>query len=470
MTTETANNSPWNIVVVMVDTLRKAYIGAYGNEWIHTPNIDRFAKDSVRFGNAHPECLPTIPTRRTIHTGRRAFPFHDYEPVPWDNVYLPGWQPMSPNEGTVAEALVQNGYHTGFFADVPHYFVPGMNFTRGFKQWAYVRGHSEDRYNAIAHADPAQVARYWSKGGEARIRAHLANVRPHQLEEEWPTARTFRAAIEFVEQNYQNRPFYLYVDSFAPHESWECPIHYYDLYESRNKREPICITVPYGPLHLNPEIEERLPSIRANYAGLVTLVDTWFGRLVDTIDRLGLKEKTLVFFLADHGTNFAENPDRVTGKPADYMYPGTMDIPLLMRHPRGQGAGETCDEFVYTLDLPATIAEAASVTPVDGLEGHSLLSLTEGEGSFPSREYLTCRYGNFVWYKDRQNWFFSDCDFQQPRLFDFENDPGCQKEITNQGAERIKVAAERILDDAGGVLRTYVRRDSTDAIGRPLFR
>ncbi|MEM7537542.1 MAG: sulfatase-like hydrolase/transferase, partial [Chloroflexota bacterium] len=396
-----------------------------------------------------------------------------YKPVPWDNVYLPGWQPMSSEEGTMAEALVQRGYHTGFFSDVPHYFVPGMNFTRGFGQWAYIRGHSEDRYRATAHADPVQVARYWSKSGEERVRAHLANVRPYQPEEEWPTARTFRAAIEFVEQNqrhHQDKPFYLYVDSFAPHESWEAPIHYYDLYESREKREPICITVPYGPLNLNPQLEERLPSIRANYAGLVTLVDTWFGKLIDTIDRLGLAENTMIFFVADHGTNFAENPDGVTGKPADYMYPGTMDLPLLVRHPTGVGAGTQCGEFVYTLDIPATISEVTGVVPVDGIEGQSLLPLVTGEGAFQSRAYLTCRYGNSVWYKDRQNWFFSDAEFQHPRLFDFESDPDCHHEITDKGAERIETAKTRILDDAGGLLRVYRRQNSTDAIGRPEFK
>ena len=63
-------SQPWNIVVVVSDTLRTAYLGAYGNKWIHTPNLDRFAQDSVRFTNAHPECLPTIPTRRTLHSGR----------------------------------------------------------------------------------------------------------------------------------------------------------------------------------------------------------------------------------------------------------------------------------------------------------------------------------------------------------------------------------------------------------------
>ena len=65
----TDQNTPWNIVIVMADTLRKAYVGAYGNAWIQTPNLDRFAQQGVQFTNAHPECLPTIPTRRTLHTG-----------------------------------------------------------------------------------------------------------------------------------------------------------------------------------------------------------------------------------------------------------------------------------------------------------------------------------------------------------------------------------------------------------------
>ena len=105
----TREGNRWNVIVVVADTLRTAYIGAYGNEWIRTPNMDRLASEGVLFTRAHPECLPTIPMRRTMHTGRRAFPFRDYRPVPWDNVYLPGWQPMSSEEGTIAEALVQQG-------------------------------------------------------------------------------------------------------------------------------------------------------------------------------------------------------------------------------------------------------------------------------------------------------------------------------------------------------------------------
>jgi len=457
----------YNIIVVVSDTFRTAYMGAYGNEWIHTPRLDQFARQGVRFTNAHPESLPTIPMRRTLHTGRRAFPFADYNPVPWDNVYLPGWQPMSPEEGTIAEALVQQGYHTGFFADVPHYFVPGMNFTRGFRQWQFVRGQAEDRYNATAQADTALLARYIS--GEERIRAHLVNVRPELPEETWPVARTFRAAMQFLEQNHDNGPFYLYVDTFTPHETWEAPLHYYDLYGKREEREPMCITVPYGPLDRHPELEDRLPSLKANYAGLVTMVDTWFGRLLDTVERLGLQEDTLVMFLSDHGTNFAENPERVVGKPANALYPGTMDIPLLLRHPQGTGAGTTCGEYVYTTDVAATIIAASGIEPLGEIEGQSLLPLVEGGEGFASRPYLTCRYGNTVWYKDERTWFFGSVDFDDAHVFDLETDPACQVNIAAQAADRIALARERILADAMDRLPRYDRQRQTDALGRPVF-
>jgi len=374
---------------------------------------------------------------------------------------------MAQEEGTVAEALVQQGYHTGFFSDVPHYFVPGMNFTRGFQQWGFVRGQAEDRYHATAHADPALLSRY--RGHPERIRAHLVNVRPEQPEEAWPAARTFRNAIRFVEQNRGRQPFYLYVDTFTPHETWEAPLHYYDLYGSRKEREPVCLTVPYGPLDRHPDLEDRLPSIRANYAGLVTMVDTWFGKLMEALDRLELRENTLVFFLSDHGTNFADSAEGIVGKPADFLYPGTMDIPLMLRHPDRRGAGDVCDALVYSLDVPATVLAASDTEPVGEIEGQSLLPIAEGTDGFEAREYLTCRYGNSVWYRDDATWFFSTVDFQGPRVFDLEADPDCRRNIADRAADRIELAKASILADADGELVSYARQGATDALGRPEF-
>ena len=341
-----------------------------------------------------------------------------------------------------------------------------MNFTRGFHQWEFIRGQAEDRWNAIAGADPALIDRYRA-GDRERIAAHLVNLRPHLPEEHWPTARTFQRAIDFVRDNRAATPFYLYVDSFAPHETWEAPLHYYDLYGSRADREPVCLTAVYGPS--DNEYADRLPSLRANYAGLVTMVDTWFGRLMETVDSLGMRENTLVFFLSDHGTNFGDNAENVMGKPADYMYPGTMDIPLLVRHPAGLGAGQVLDELVYTLDVPATVLAASGRHADYPADGMSLLPLLEGTGGFARREYLTCRYGNSVWYRDDRTWFFSTVEWRNPRLFDLENDPSCHVNIADSSPERIALARQRILADAGGHLNYYERQDSTDALGRPEF-
>ena len=86
-----------NIIVIMLDSLRKDHVGCYGNKWIHTPNLDKFAKESVIFTRAFPEALPTIPVRRVMHTGMQAFPNNKYVPRKGDTVKIPGWEPVPEN-------------------------------------------------------------------------------------------------------------------------------------------------------------------------------------------------------------------------------------------------------------------------------------------------------------------------------------------------------------------------------------
>ena len=455
----------WNILVVVSDTLRTAYLGPYGNTAIQTPNLDRFAKESALFERAYPEALPTIPTRRTLHSGRRAFPFRDYKPVPWDNVYLAGWQPMSPEEGTIAEALDQAGYHCGFVSDVPHYFVPAQNFTRGFRQWDFVRGNAEDRYRSPA---PYAADRIKSRYESARGPMHVANLGGFEPDEmDFATPRTFRSAIKFLEENQSSSPFYLYVDTFHPHESWEAPRKYYELYRDLGYRGKTRLTVPYSTLHQHPLPEAGLDDIRAHYSGLVTMVDHWFGQLLDKLSETEKENETLVVFLSDHGTNFADNLESVTGKPASALYPGTMHIPLLVRHPKRNGAGKRYQELVYTLDVPATVCAVAGTEPENGVEGRNLLPLLEG-GHFESREYLTCRYSNCVWYRDEKNWFFSNVHWENARLFDMESSDPFGETIARSAPDRVRQAQRRILQDAGGELPKYPLKN-TDRVKAPFI-
>ena len=106
-----------NLVVIIIDTLRKDYIGCYGNDWIRTPSIDALARESVLFTRAFPESIPTIPVRRAIHTGNRVFPFVDHRSHKGDTVRTPGWAPIGEEQITLAEVLRHAGYHTGFVTD-----------------------------------------------------------------------------------------------------------------------------------------------------------------------------------------------------------------------------------------------------------------------------------------------------------------------------------------------------------------
>ncbi len=460
-----SENLPWNILVVVSDTLRTAYLGPYGNAQVQTPNLDRFAREAAPFERAYPEALPTIPTRRTLHTGRRAFPFRGYKPIPWDNVYLPGWQPMSPDEGTVAEALDGAGYRCGFVSDVPHYFVPGQNFTRGFRQWDFVRGNAEDRYRSPAPYAPESVRERYDSGRGPMHVANLGGFDPDEMA--FATPRTFTSAMRFLDENRDAEPFYLYGDTFHPHESWEAPRKYYDMYRDPSYRGKTRLTVPYSTLYQHPIAEAGLEDIKAHYSGLVTMVDHWFGKLLDKLEEIGRADRTLVMFVSDHGTNFADNLERVTGKPAGALYPGTMHIPLLVRHPNGAGAGKRFSQLVYTLDIPATVCAAAGTAPEDGVDGKSLLPLLEG-GHFEGREYLTCRYSNCVWYLDEKNWYFSNVHWENARLFDLEASDPFGQTVADQAPERIRLAQARIVEDAGGELPKYALKN-TDKVKAPFI-
>ena len=94
----------------MLDTQRAGDLGCYGSAIVRSPNIDALGERSTRFTRAFPESLPTIPVRRAVYTGRRAYPFRNYRHLKWGTVKLPGRQPIAEEEDTLAENLSDPGY------------------------------------------------------------------------------------------------------------------------------------------------------------------------------------------------------------------------------------------------------------------------------------------------------------------------------------------------------------------------
>ena len=124
-------------------------------------------------------------------------------------------------------------------------------------------------------------------------------------------------------------------------------------------------------------------------------------------------------------------------------------------------------KLVTTVDVPATFCAAAGTAPDAGLHGRNLLALLEGS-HFPSREFLTCRYGNTVWYRDERNWYFSDIFWRNPRLFDLEGSEPFAESVAARAGGRMPLAQRRILEDAGDSLPAY-RFKKTDMVKAPFI-
>jgi arylsulfatase A-like enzyme len=116
------------VVLIVIDSLRHDHVRCYGNDWIKTPNLDALAKESILFTNMHPESLPTLPSRRSIYTGCRVFPFENHKQQKGDFLGLsPGWGPIPEDQDTLSEVLQMYKHRTCLVSDVRTFTVDSIN-------------------------------------------------------------------------------------------------------------------------------------------------------------------------------------------------------------------------------------------------------------------------------------------------------------------------------------------------------
>ncbi|CAN5910947.1 sulfatase [soil metagenome] len=443
-----------NVILIILDSLRKDHVGAYGNDWIKTPNLDAFAKESLKFTRAYPESIPTIPARRAIHTGLRTWPFHDWIPQKGETFFPAGWQRIPEDQATLSETLKPEGYTTALISDTQHMFKASMNFQRGFDVFDYIRGQERDRYRSPLRVTEEVVDRYTVDGNDggmrAKVRQHLANTTYRKKEEDWFAPQVFNRASEYLEFARESQPFFLVVDSFDPHEPFDPPKKYVDLYdEGYRGRDPI---VPnYGDAGWISELETK--RMRNLYAGEVTLTDHWMGNFLNKVDDMGLMGSTLVVVLSDHGVALAEHD--ATGKPFFGLWPELTDIPFFIRYPGGEGAGETSDYYASTHDVAPTVLGALGIKPRQQMHGQDLGVIANGD-SPASRPHFTLGYNDFVWTRDDQYVMFSLNDGSNPRLYDLEEDPEMKNNLAKDKPAVVKrMFDDYVLADAGGPLPKY---------------
>ena len=445
-----------NVVLVIIDSLRKDHIGAYGNDWVRTPTLDALAGESLRFSQAYPESIPTICARRAIHTGRRAWPFRDWKPPKGEDIILQGWQPIPNDQITLAETLRAAGYGTYFVTDNMHQYKPSYNFHRGFDAYDFFRGQTTDNYQPIWTYPEEKVNQALMKGNvpamTGQMRQYFANVQDRKAEEDWFAPQVFTRASEVLETVSEAGPFFLTVDCYDPHEPWDPPEEYVRMYDDEpyDLKEPF--SVIYGPS--NYLLDRELERMRARYAAELTMMDRWLGRFFDKMEELNLFENTLLVLLSDHGVAHGEHG--FTGKPDNVLWSEVTDIPFFIRHPGGKGAGETSTYYASTHDVAPTILGFLDVEPEQQLDGQDLSPTLVGGEPEDSRPYFTLGYNDHVWARDDRYMMFSLNDGSDAKLYDLQNDPEQRNDIAADEPGIVKRMFEGyILRDAGGPLPTY---------------
>ena len=258
-----------NVVVIVSDTFRRDHLGAYANPYIHTPNLDAFARQSVVFDGHVISSFPTMPARADMLTGTFSYTHMGWEQLPHHLPTLPG-------------LLSKAGYLTMGIVDTPFFVRGGFGYDRGFDDFIWVRGQGDD-------------------------------TRPHErsdYRETWRSesdrlvARTVTEAERWLERHH-DEPFFLYIDTWDPHEPWDAPEYYTSLYDRGYGGRQIYPS--YGRWKEAGLTEEDVRLAHATYCGEVTMVDFWVGRLLAKLDVLSLRENTVVVFTSDHGFYFGEH-------------------------------------------------------------------------------------------------------------------------------------------------------------------
>lgn len=443
--------SRMNVVVVNLDSLRRDHVGVYGNDWIKTPNLDALAGESLRFTRPYPESIPTICARRSIYTGIRTWPFRDWIPQKGETFFPAGWQRIPEDQVSLTETLVENGFDTAFITDTYHLFKPSMNFQRGFDVFDFIRGQERDHYKSPVRISEEEVDRYTVPGNNgsmrSKVRQYRANVAHRRSEEDWFGPQVFRRSMEYLEvAKDAGKPFFLFVDCFDPHEPWDPPEKYANMYG-----DPIDTGEPIVPNYKASDYleEKELERMRALYAGDVTLTDRWFGEFMNKMADLNLMQNTLLIVFSDHGVALGEHG--YTGKVAGAIWPELTDIVYYVHHPEGKGSGKTSDFHASIHDIAPTVLGTMEIEPPQPMDGQDLTPVLERKAPERERPYFTLGYDNYSYAQDDDYALAVRNDGQEPRLYDLRRDPKMNDNIAS-GSEDVvrRMIGDYILKDAGG--------------------
>jgi arylsulfatase A-like enzyme len=342
-----------NVLLILVDDMGHGDLGVHGNPIIKTPNLDRFARRSLRmkYFYVSPVCAPT---RASLLTGR-----YNYRTGAIDTFL--GRALMHPDEVTLAELLAAAGYRTGIFGKWhlgDNYPLRAMD--QGFQEALVLRGGGIGQ-----PSDPP--------GGESYFDPVLQH-NGKQVQKKGYCSDVFTdAAIDFI-THQRDKPFFCYLAYNAPHTPLQVPDRYHQMYAKLNLAHDQF-----------PKIGHPLPGKAnqddtAKVYGMVTNIDDNIGRLLAKLDELKLAENTIVIFLTDNGPQQVRYNSGMLMRKGS-VHEGGIRVPFFVRWPGQLPADRDIDRIAAHIDIVPTLCAACEVTLDKKLkiDGVNLLPLWKGE-------------------------------------------------------------------------------------------
>lgn len=342
-------------IFILMDSLNRHYLPMYGG-WARTPNLQRLADRGVIFDNHWCGSLPCMPARREMMTGRLNFLETPWGPIePWDDC-LP---PLLRQQRQTYSHLITDHYH--------YFHSGGEVYHTLFDSWEFERGQEGDAWRPLVKAPPVCTGR-----GKLLFRgAYWKNRALMDTEDDldYPTPRCFRQAIDFLAHNHQEDNWHLHLEVFDPHEPFDCPKKYRDLFHDTWRGGHF--TWPeYAPLDPTKDDAATVEHIRKCYAGTLFMADLWLGKFLDKMDRYRMWRDTTVILTTDHGHLLGEHGCWAKNYMMDYAE--LAHIPLMICDPQVKG-GRRTQALTASMDLMPTLAELHGVKPPAHVHGRSLL-------------------------------------------------------------------------------------------------
>ncbi|WP_206107572.1 sulfatase [Paludisphaera rhizosphaerae] len=400
---EPAKKAQPNVLFIAVDDLRPEF-GAYGQSYVKTPNIDRLASRGVTFDRAYCQQAVCSPSRSSLLTGMRPDSTKVYDLVTHFRVALP-------EAVTLPQFFKENGY---FVRGMGKLYHPGYDDPKSWSvPWETEQavGYALEE-NRKARQESVAAAKAAGKTAKAANQAGRgpAYEGADVSDETFLDGKIALKAVKALQEQADRlktddaRPFFLGVGFARPHLPFVSPKKYWDLYDAstitlapnpfRQEGAPEYAVLDSGELRNYYGIPKKGPvpddlarTLKHGYYASISYMDAQVGKVLDELDRLGLREKTIVVFWGDHGWKLGEHAAWCKHSNVEL----DTRVPLIVAAPGVAPAGAHSKGLVEFVDIYPTLADLAGLTPPKELEGASFAPLLRS----PDRAWKSAAFSQY---------------------------------------------------------------------------